>query len=144
MRHNKGGARKGAGRKKGIGITYDIQKHCHKFIEELLKNDAIKFKATKQLSLLLDNEITEDYLYIIKNSEAYKIGYSSNFSKRLKSYKTHNHNIELIYLTKQNNCFELENEIHYMFSHKRLTGEWFELDEEELIEIISYCSSKII
>lgn len=144
MGHNYGGARKGAGRKKGIGITNDIKKLCQGFIEEMLKNDAIKLKMTKQLSLMYEDEKKEDYLYIIKNNEYYKIGYSSNFSKRIKSYKTHLGGVELVYLTKQYNCFELENEIHDMFTHKRLTGEWFELDEEELIEIISYCSSKII
>jgi hypothetical protein len=31
-RKNNGGARKGAGRKKGIGIASDIKKHCSEFI----------------------------------------------------------------------------------------------------------------
>ena len=37
-----GGARKGAGRKAGVGLSFDIKTHCELFIIELLKNEAIK------------------------------------------------------------------------------------------------------
>ena len=64
-RKNNGGARKGAGRKKGIGLTSEILgKHCYNFMVELLKDDAIKTKAIKQLSLFNNEVKDEDYLYI--------------------------------------------------------------------------------
>ena len=64
------------GRKKGIGIANDIKKHCEAFINTLLLDDAIKLKATKQLSFNITE--TKDYLYIIKNESKYKIGFTSD------------------------------------------------------------------
>ena len=141
-RKNNGGARVGAGRKKGIGLTADIQKHCFDFINEILKNDAIKLKATKQLAEI-DSIKKQDYLYIIENNGLYKIGYSSNWKKRYKSYKTHLGSVNLTYLTKQDDCFDLENHLHSLFSDKRTVGEWFCLNDEDLFKAISYCSSLI-
>ena len=141
-KNNRGGARKGAGRKKGVGITYDIQKYCNNMINEMLKDDAIRLKATKQLSMTFDDE-KEDYLYIIKSDKTYKIGYSTNWKKREKSYKTHIPTYELIYLLKSYCSFELESDLHLMFEYKREHGEWFNLSNEDVLKAISYCSNKI-
>ena len=68
--------------KKGLALAAsDIQKHCFDFINEILKDDAIKLKATKQLAEI-DSIKKQDYLYIIENNGLYKIGYSSNWKKR--------------------------------------------------------------
>jgi predicted GIY-YIG superfamily endonuclease len=136
------GGHKNVGRKKGVGITFDIQKHCFNFISEILKDDAIKLKATKQLSEinLIKNQ---DYLYIIENNGLYKIGYTSDWNKRYKNYKTHLGEVNLTYLTKQDDCFELEVELHKMFVFYRKTGEWFNLNNDDLFKAISYCSSLI-
>ena len=141
--NNHGGARKGSGRKKGIGLTSEIQKHCYNFMVELLKDDAIKNKAIKQLSLFNNEVKDEDYLYMIKNENLYKIGYSSNWKKRHKAYKTHLGFVDVIYLTKTNNSFLLENKLHEMFKDKRVTGEWFTLSNEDIIKCVSYCSQNI-
>jgi hypothetical protein len=141
-RKNNGGGRKGAGRKKGIGLSFEIQKYCSYFIEDILKNDAIRLKATRQLSLKYDIE-EEDYFYIIKNNGLYKLGYSSNWVKRYKQYKTHLGNVNLIFLTKQLDCFSIESSIHKMFNDSRINGEWFELTDDDLFCIINYCSEKI-
>ena len=137
------GGHKNAGRKKGVGITFDIQKHCFNFISEILKDDAIRLKAITQLSEI-DVIEKQSYLYIIENNGLYKIGYTSNWSKRYQTYKTHLGEVNLIYLTKQNNCFDLETYLHDCFLLKRKTGEWFKMSKSNLIESISYCSSKIV
>lgn len=134
------GGHKKAGRKKGIGIAFDIQRHCQKLIEDMLSDDAIRMKATKQLSLLLETEEKEDYFYIIENNGLYKLGYSSNFAKRYKNYKCHLGDVNLIYLTKQKDCFNLETFCHNKFKDKRKTGEWFELNQNDLLYIIKYTS----
>jgi hypothetical protein len=82
------GGHKNCGRKKGVGITFEIQKHCFNFMQELLKDDAIRLKATKELSEI-DEAIKRDYLYIIENAGLYKIGYTSDLKKRLQQYRTH-------------------------------------------------------
>ena len=41
------------------------------------------------------------------------------------------------------NCYDLETVIHNLVSDKNHKGEWFQLDNEDLIRIISYCSKLI-
>jgi hypothetical protein len=137
------GGHKNAGRKKGVGITFEIQKHCFNFMQELLKDDAIRLKATKELSEI-EEVIKQDYLYIIENNGLYKIGYTSDWKKRLQQYKTHLGLVNVIYLTKQIDCFYLESELHILFKDKRDIGEWFSLNRNDLFDAIKFCSSKII
>lgn len=139
-----GGARKGAGRKKGVGITYTIRKHCEHFIKELLTDEAIRNKAIKDLQASMFDEDQEDYLYIIENNGLYKLGYSSNLKKRYKNYETHLGEVKLIYATKQKNCFELEALFHEIYSDFRVKGEWFDLRAEHIDDIISTCSERLI
>ena len=47
-RFNGGHPTKG-GRKKGIGLSFTIQKHCQRFIIELLQDEKIKTRAIQQL-----------------------------------------------------------------------------------------------
>tara|TARA_R110000772_G_scaffold165173_1_gene276487 strand:+ start:164 stop:598 length:435 start_codon:yes stop_codon:yes gene_type:complete len=137
------GGHKNAGRKKGVGITFEIQKHCFNFMQELLKDDAIRLKATKELAEI-EEVLKQDYLYIIENNGLYKIGYTSDWKKRLQQYKTHLGLVNVIYLTKQIDCFYLESELHILFKDKRDIGEWFSLNRNDLFDAIKFCSSKII
>ena len=137
------GGHKNAGRKKGVGITFEIQKHCFNFMQELLKDDAIRLKATKELAEI-EQVIKQDYLYIIENNGMCKIGYTSDWKKRLQNYRTHLGLVNVIYVTKQIDSFNLETELHILFKDKRNTGEWFSLDQNDLLKAINFCSSKII
>lgn len=129
--NNWGGARQGSGRKKGIGLAFTIQKHCQSFIEEMLKDEAIKKKAIEQLEI--NHKEVEHYIYIIKGKEYYKIGYTTNYKKRIKQYKTHNPNVNTICLVKTPKAFELEGYYHDLYKDKNVDGEWFNLTEEEVI-----------
>tara|TARA_R110000744_G_scaffold368496_1_gene478395 strand:+ start:88 stop:531 length:444 start_codon:yes stop_codon:yes gene_type:complete len=143
-RVNNGGARKGAGRKKGIGISFTIKKHCEEFIFKLLRDDAIKHKILKEVQVSLFEDEKEDYLYIIKNNGLFKIGYSSDFSKRFNNYRTHLGVVDLIYLHKGFNCFELEAELHSVFDSNRNVGEWFNMKNKDILKAVSICSKKLI
>jgi len=140
----RGGARKGAGRKKGIGVTNLIQKYCYDFIVELLNDELIKKKALKEIQTSLDFEKSKDYIYIIKNNGKYKVGYTSNFQRRLKNYKTHLGNVDLILLYKSYNAFEIEEEIHLTRNKdKSQNSEWYELSDAEIIELIKEITYKV-
>ena len=47
-RFNKGGSRKGAGRKKGSGFSNLLKKYVDEFMNELLKDDKVKSKIQKR------------------------------------------------------------------------------------------------
>ena len=137
-RKNNGGNRN-AGRKKGIGVASDIKRHCEYFIKELLENDAIRLKATNQLS---DNIVSksEDYFYIIKNEGKYKLGFTSNIKKRYKNYKSHLGNVDVIFIYKGSDSNNIESYLHSVYKDKRIVGEYFSLSDNDLLDIISYCS----
>jgi predicted GIY-YIG superfamily endonuclease len=138
-----GGARLGAGRKKGIGVTSSIEKHVYKFVVELLQDDLVRAKAVKQLALSFDSE-QEQYLYIIKNGNLYKVGYSSNFKNRIKNYKAHLGKVDVILLYKTNRAFEIEAEFHQnQLDALGVNSEWYEFSESQLENAIRYFTQKV-
>lgn len=147
---NHGGARKGAGRKpnKTSAFTKRISALCNNLIEEALKDDVLYKKMlqeeVKKNSVKSEEAFKDTYVYIVKNQGIYKIGYSANFKKRFKNYKTNAGSVEVVYIYKGLDAFNVESELHNMFKHKKVTGEWFDLTTHELIKAISYCSNKFI
>ena len=138
-----GGARPNAGRKKGIGITFDIKNHCEKFIRELLNDEAIRKKATKQLSLAIDRDPNHGYIYIMKSNNLYKIGYTSDIIKRKNNYKSHG-TIELVYCCESINAFRIEEMAHNEFKNNLAFGaEWYSFSPFELISVITYLTNQI-
>jgi hypothetical protein len=138
-----GGARLGAGRKKGIGVTSSIEKHVYKFVVELLQDDLVRAKAVKQLALSFDSE-QEQYLYIIKNGNLFKVGYSSNFKNRIKNYKAHLGKVDVILLYKTDKAFEIEAEFHQnQLDALGVNSEWYEFSESQLENAIRYLTQKV-
>lgn len=143
-----GGARPGAGRKKKqIKIADEIKQHCYDFIIELMKNKVINSRMQREVQTLINFEEDcikkEDYLYIIKSNDLYKIGYTTNLKSRLNDYKVHFGLVELIYVYKGYNCYDLESIIHNLVEDKNHRGEWFSLTETDVVTIVSYCSKLI-
>ena len=141
----RGGARPNAGRKKTqLKIADNIKNHCVDFMIELFKDENIKNKARKefQKSFNFDTEIEEkeDFLYIIKSNNIYKIGYTKNIKSRINDYSVGLGLIEVVYVYKSFNCFELESYLHNMFIDKNIKGEWFELNDNDVLKIVKYCS----
>lgn len=80
--------------------------------------------------------ITFMYVYLIKSSIYYKIGYSKNPKNRLKTIKTHNpFEVVLFAQLKTDDYLILEKELHQLFSNKNSRREWFELHEEDLLHL---------
>ena len=139
-----GGARPNAGRKRGIGLTYDIRKYCEKFISELLNDDAIKLIATQQLANVIIKEKGikyEDCVYLIESGGLIKIGYSSNFEKRFKSYKTHNLNLNILGVFQTEKAFQIESKLHKKYKEFKVNGEWFDLPLDVLCELLNYLNN---
>tara|TARA_R110000851_G_C12652432_1_gene520347 strand:+ start:43 stop:492 length:450 start_codon:yes stop_codon:yes gene_type:complete len=138
---NHGGARKNAGRKIGVGLSYTIQKECSVLIERLLQDELFKSKAIQQV-LKLNEEEQEDYFYILKSNGFYKFGYSSNFKSRLKMYRTHNIDVKVILLLKSKGCFELESNMISLFANNRIgSSEWFNFDDEQIFNVLNHVNT---
>lgn len=74
------------------------------------------------------------YVYLIKSSIYFKIGFSKNPDSRLNTIKTHNpFEVILFAKLKTDNYLELEKELHSLFANKNSRREWFELNEDDLL-----------
>jgi prophage antirepressor-like protein len=82
----------------------------------------------------------ESKTYLVKDTIAniYKIGKSQNVKNRIISMKTDNINIELEFTLDIN----IEKELHEKFKEKNVGGEWFNLDEQDVLYIKNYIENK--
>lgn len=74
-------------------------------------------------------------VYIIKTTRRlYKIGKTQDLQARLSSYHTHLPiTFRVIRQYMASNMEELEGALHVVFQHKRVKGEWFELNNDDLL-----------
>jgi len=83
-----------------------------------------------------DNNYQNEYLYIIHNSEYYKIGISSDPENRLKALQTSSpYELKLIKVYECKNSNKIESLIHAKLKHKNIRGEWFDLSNDDIKEI---------
>lgn len=78
------------------------------------------------------------YVYFIKEklTNTIKIGRSQNLERRLRMFiADFPFKIELIHYIKTDNYEQIELEFHKFFKRKRVNGEWFKLEIEEVIKI---------
>jgi hypothetical protein len=138
-----GGSRKNAGRKKGSGFSSLIKKYVDDFMYELLDNAKVKDKILEDLKQL---SLTSGYIYIIKDLDTLeiKIGVTqvSNPKRRLSQYSSHKINYELLFIDTIEDCYEIENEIHLIIENKRVKGDWFNINDAVLLDIIKLINKK--
>lgn len=90
----------------------------------------------------IEKNINEEcfvYLMIDTTNNFHKIGISNNPKYREKTLQSDKPTIELLYAKVFPNrkiAENLEKTLHEVYSHKRLRGEWFELNNDEINEII--------
>ena len=83
---------------------------------------------------------TNVYVMIDKNTGLYKIGRSTNPTRREKTLQSEKPTIELLF---HNSGFYFdETALHRKFVDKRVRGEWFKLDADDLSEGKSYFADK--
>lgn len=132
------GGNKNAGRKKGIGLTFTIQRHCFNFIQELLKDELFKEKAIEQLVLFNKDESDKEYfIYVMESGGKVKIGFTSDISKRISNYKTHTPDLKILCVANHKDADVLENLYHIKYNDKRINGEWFDLEQNEINELLN-------
>lgn len=81
------------------------------------------------------------YVYVISNSDYYKIGKAKNPNSRLKTLQTGNPGeLWIVYqFHSPKYCYQIESALHHTFSHKKVNLEWFDLTAEDLLKIKDEC-----
>tara|TARA_R110000851_G_scaffold86059_1_gene186940 strand:+ start:153 stop:602 length:450 start_codon:yes stop_codon:yes gene_type:complete len=142
-KNNKGTKGNKGGRPRKLPITSIIEKHCEKFIIELLDNESIKNECLNQRNKRKGIIKGDSFLYIIKSNDFYKIGITSNIKNRFKVYSSHSaYTCELIFSKLITNSNDLEKELINKYSVYCTKGDWFDFNDYILLEIIAYISSK--
>ena len=77
------------------------------------------------------------YVYLISDNQGYyKIGMSKDPEQRLKQLTISCQELNIIHKIKTNDMKRLEREMQRKYKGKRVKGEWFELDKEEVKKFI--------
>lgn len=84
-------------------------------------------------------------VYLIRNSDEnqYKIGYTRReVEQRVKEFKTGNCNdLQIISVYESEWGTKIEASLHRKFKWKKIDGEWFYLEKEEVKNFINECQS---
>ena len=77
-------------------------------------------------------------VYVFESDGQFKIGVSKNVNARLKSIKTGNPNIHIVYEGDAvANAYTIESMLHAHFSNYRVNGEWFSLPPKvDIVETV--------
>lgn len=85
----------------------------------------------------------DKYVYLISdlNNYTYKIGISKNPENRLKSLQTGNdRKLKIIHKVLCNNYLEVERALHNQYNFLKVSGEWFELSDEDVNNFSESCN----
>ena len=114
---------------KGKGQDY-IDKHNKKLLIKLgcwrFPNSARK-KISKSIS---------GFIYFVEKDGYVKIGRSKDPTKRIEAFTsnhpTDNKKVKLLHIIESYDIVRHEKEFHNIFASKRISGEWFELSDEDI------------
>jgi len=87
-----------------------------------------------------------DFIYLLESynefETIYKIGFSKNVDKRLKQHKTSNPNeLNMIKKFQTNHKRKIETSLHNLYVHKKIDGEWFKLDYNDILNFDKLCNN---
>lgn len=102
--------------------------------EIVKRRKALRAKPKKETK----NQKDERYVYLIKMGEDYKIGISKDPERRLGEFTLLPKELEKVFIHKVSNAKLIESELHEIFDEKRVRGEWFNLNEEDIEFIKNY------
>jgi hypothetical protein len=123
--------------------TFGSSSYCKLFefihncvMEEKRKQDELKQQEENKLQFKEKrSKISLKQVYLMRNNltNHYKIGRSNNPEYRERTLQSQEPDVELLF-----SCHEsiiTEKELHDLFDHKRIRGEWFDLNANDVLKI---------
>ena len=113
-------------------------------INKIIKEDSLHISGCalrKKVSRTLNIKEKRSCLYLIRSGDSliYKIGITSNFKDRIHDLQVGNPEllnvIKIIYTTNYSEALSLEKFLHNKFNDKHCRGEWFKLDDNDVVYI---------
>ncbi len=102
-----------------------------------IENRIQQLKAIEQSARERKPRSTGGYVYLLQSSTGYwKIGRTHSPNNRLRTFNVKlPFEVEYKHLIQTDDMYALENQLHERFKDKRINGEWFTLDSEDVREI---------
>lgn len=120
----------------------DKEKVIKRFLKRKLEEEEKQLKRNLELAeRRKSNKENNGYVYVCRLDKHYKIGISKNPHSRLQEFTLLPYELETVLIEKVNGYDKREKELHEHFADKRVRGEWFELNEEDIEYIKEYLKS---
>ncbi len=120
---------------------------CVAFVNEAsrLKQEEKEYFARKQkaqedkIKREQEQRTKAGTIYIVSNGRKYKIGKTTNVMQRLKGLQTSSAEVLEVVLECEIEGYNIiEKLIHERYAHKRVSGEWFDLEVQDLEDIAKF------
>lgn len=125
-----------------IDIGKNLIKFANKHKEHIIKyNNYIKDKQFKEWKEIENREKPKPLakIYIMECAGKYKIGVSKNVEKRCKQLNNRPFKVNIVYQSENmEDAYGIEEALHEIYEDKKIEGEWFNLDKEDVETIIKY------
>lgn len=132
-------------------FRYSDDKESYVYINEdslfIVKNGICKNEKLSKfiLDVFCDKNIVQKaqntqktYIMIDHNTGFYKIGKSSNPAIREKTLQSEKPTIDIVLICEKN----IESDLHSIYESKRIRGEWFNLNADDILDIIEQYNFK--
>lgn len=128
-----------------------INKFLSNYVNSLPRKTAQQIKELKikteelekQRKIFEEKEYEREhtgFVYLIKLGDSYKIGITKNTKERFKQFEFMPFDLQIIKTAKVKNYENIETLLHDMYKEKRIKGEWFNLTQDDIQNIIDYLS----
>lgn len=118
----------------------EVDNLANKWIIQRLQKNVIDMGLQLFNVIVSDNNQHPGYVYILKSDSGhYKIGRTIDYENRIKTFNVKLPiEVEFLVLIRTGNMMHLESVLHDQYQHKRVNGEWFSLDRNDLLFVASY------
>ena len=115
-------------------IERDIAEYSEEaFNSHRQANEARYFYDNTESAGKFPKKLFPGYVYLMRDdSGLFKIGATSNLTKRLEQLKSANPSLQLLLFGERLEPMVLERQLHEHFADKRVHGEWFKLEETDI------------
>ena len=97
------------------------------------------FRSARAKLKKIEREKTPAYVYVMECASVYKIGVSKHPEYRRKELNERPYPLRIVLKSRlTENAYNIEKDLHEFFDCKRVEGEWFTLDKNDLEYIINY------
>lgn len=119
---------------------YELKKRINReILEYVSKIKQLPIQKRNRHYIIENNEDKSNrdgYVYLVKLDKHYKIGIAQDPKSRLKEFTLLPYELEYITTAYVNNYAQVEKDLHEKYKSYRVRGEWFELNNQQVKEIV--------